>query len=1186
MSKREDPQALVSSQAPSAAGSSVGLVVVSSDGNPGNDFLQEEPPFRLCHGAEHRLEVRAPDGSTWVGQPLSLHFISAEETPSRYGLSASPQFVTDTVDEDAAYRALPAAGIQWQLTAAITDTVMSGAMKLGLGSYWQAPKYPFDAQIGDYWYAITNLAWDGKVPIVEGGKPVTFTATVRSAFDRQRPVEGAMVKWTAGKREFTAEKTDADGLSRVEYLPQADDIEGGKVTFTAACTDAFNHTTIQPRELRAFVKAPWGELLTMVLKEEDGSVVKPTPLGMRLKRELKHTLTLTPVEGDDYFLEHEITLDWFEGSEKLGIDFTPKTARKMTAAGLSWTITGGSESGEFVLQAWSQALGQEVPFVLPGVQMSANLADEAELEVEVNVDGVPPIFQRGVEKPVCIVPKAGSPLGRMKLDATLKFVRLSNDIPATQIPADPPYNTPSAVTDRGALWTLKGSTGGDSGQFSLQVEMPGFTTPLMLDRGLMMSSVLGDEAQVLIDGKLLGDQSLILWRRETHTITLLPNAKIKSPLGKTTLKGELTFNKGSLEADKVVATPAYENKRTIPADGLSWTLRGEEVSGTFGLYFKVAGFKDPLGIPALLLSADIRKEADVTVEGMKLGDTILFARNQAHVLSIVPKKGSPLGIRDFFECWLTFNKGSLTEDKVVALPNYTEHHALTGDGLKWTLTGANISGSFGLTVNVTRFKDPVSMPALLLSADIREEADITVDGNKQTDVVLFRKQPSVLKVVPKKGSPLAIRDFFDCKLSFVPGSLTSDKVAATPKYEQARAMIAGGLEWELKGGEYSGDCNLGIHIAGFAEPASFAYVALMSSQLGDEVDVKFDAEDMVLPLILRRKKPRKVKITPKSGSPLVRMNGQCKMTFTSGSLTADKVTASPAYNSERPMTASGLEWTLTGADVSGTFGLNFHMTRLQALALSNAALLSQNLLDEVDVTLDGEAPTNPMIFRRGAGRKIKVKPKPGSPLLLNNGDCSISYWNDSGVPAGKVTANPAFANKRQMVANGLEWTVTGKDVSGTFKLNVHMEKYTGFTSKEAALLAKNLIDEVDVTINGGPVHIPMVLRLSSVNTLKLMPKSGSPLARVPGKYKMTITEDSLTARSMRVDPAFNNERELNAGKLEWRIDQFSTQGQCFLNLHMTAFADNEKIAIQTAVLAKTNKVGDKEDPNALLVDQQ
>ena len=1098
-----------------AAETAVRLVVLAPDGEPENAIHQDTPPFKLCHGATHRLEVKATGGSTWIEQPLSLHFLSNEDAPSRYGLSATPQLVTATVDEEDAYQPLNATGVEWQLMAQITDTVASGEVMLGLGSWWQAPKYPIGAQVGDHWYGITDLAWDGTVPIVEGGKPVTFTVTVCSAFDVKRPIEGARVQWTAGAREFAAAETGADGQLTVEYTPSEADIEDGKVEITATCTDAFGHPTSSPLRLPAFVKAPWDELMTMVLREEDGTVVDPSVLGMRLTRGGKYKLTLTPASEDSYFVGHTIALDWFEGSlrrraNQLGIDFEPKGGHTMPKDGLTWDIFAGEESGQFTLKAWSETLGQDVPFLLPGVQMSANLADEADLTPAAqDEDGVPPIFQRGVGKPVRIVPKAGSPLADMALDATLKFVPLPDDIPATQIPAEPAYNAPNLVTATGALWTLLGSANGDSGQFSLQVEMPGFTAPLTLDKGLMMSSVLGDEAKVLIDGAPLGDASLFLWRNDDPWITLQPRADIKSPLGKTTLKGELLFKKGSLESDKVKAAPDYEEQHTI-VDDLRWNLKGENVSGTFSLQIKVSGFEEPLEIPALLMSEDIRDEANITIDGKELSSTVIFFRSQEHELKVEPKAGSPLRARDFFKSSLTFMDGSLTADKVKAEPNYAEDYPLPAEGLPWTLKGENVSGTFTLKVNVSGFKTPVEIPVILLSGDLRDEADITV-GNRSTNgtgatppkreiqSIFWIGERRTVSIQLKAGSPLLLLNQ-KATLRFVEkdAHLKKGALLATPAYDEETPTLTDQVfTWSIDPSNDHGQFSLRVEVPIFSTQWEMETGSLMSRVLTDEARVEIGGlslEDGKR--VLYRGILYPIRLVPRAeiNSPLAKTGLSGWITLEDSSLAPEKVKMVPGYGQHQGMRPDGLTWDLTGQDVSGTLGLAIHVNGFNSsIALPNILLLSQSIFDEVDFSLSGVK--NGRHLYRYYAYSVSVSPKVGGVLERLAFQCWINYSSDMGKSTEHIMwSNPEFLSKHSLTSEGLKWGLMCFNSSDRGHLKLFMDVYPQGESKERLyIVATHLENEITALIDGEPFNSANNIFLGTrPRVITLKPKEGSP----------------------------------------------------------------------------------------------
>ena len=1045
------------------------LVVLEPDGDPGNDISQDTPPFKLCHGAQHRLEVNAPDGSTWAGQKLSLHWMGADgDLPARYGLNATPPFVTKNLDDEANYQPLAADGANWRLTSEITDSVESGDVALGLGSYWQALKYPIAAQVGDFWYSITELEWDSSVPVVEGSRPVTLTATVHSAFNEERLIQGAKVTWTVGNQTPTVIETDANGQSKFQFILLENDIVDDHVTITAACEDAFEHKLSSVRTLRAFVQAPWLDQLTIVLRKKDGPPVEETALGKRVVRGGAYELVLAMKDGEsDYFLDHMISLDWFEDSKDLGIDFFPEGARKMPAEGLSWDITGGDESGEFRLQVWSQALGEGVPFPVKGVQLSANLIDEVDVKIDEDSLTSPLIFRRGTGRKIKVTPKSGSPLARMK---------------------------------------------------------------------------------------------------ENCRMTLVDGSQVPS--------------------DKMTADPAFDVAKEMTASGLEWTVTGVEVSGTFGLDVHMVGYTGFTLRDGVLLSQNLLDEVDVTVDDKAPTNPLVFRRGTGRTIKVKPKSGSPLLLNNG-DCSMSYwGESQVPSGKVMANPVFGDKNPMVASGLEWMVTGVEVSGTFRLDVHMVGYTGFTLQDGVLLSQNLLDEVDVTVDDKAPTNPLVFRRGTGrTIKVKPKSGSPLLLNNG-DCSMSYWGESLVpSGKVTASPVFGDKNPMVASGLEWTVTGVEVSGTFGLNVHMVGYTG-FTFLDGVLLSQNLLDEVEVTIDGKALTGPLVFHRGTGRTIKVRPKSGSPLLLNNGGCSMSYWGESqVPSGKVTASPVFGHKTPMVAKGLEWTVTGVEVSGTFGLNVHMEGYSGFTLRDGVLLSQNLLDEVEVTIDGKALTGPLVFHRGTGRTIKVRPKSGSPLLLNNGGCSMSYWGESQVPSGKVTASPVFGHKTPMVAKGLEWTVTGVEVSGTFGLNVHMEGYSGFTLRDGVLLSQSLIDEVDVTINGGGVRIPMILRLSSTNKMKLVPKSGSPLARVPGKYKMTFTEGSLTARDMRVAPPFNEEHELNGGKLEWKIDQLSVQGMCSLNLHMTEFADEDKIVIQTTVLS-TSKDEINEASNTLLGNRQ
>ena len=132
------------------------------------------------------------------------------------------------------------------------------------------------------------------------------------------------------------------------------------------------------------------------------------------------------------------------------------------------------------------------------------------------------------------------------------------------------------------------------------------------------------------------------------------------------------------------------------------------------------------------------------------------------------------------------------------------------------------------------------------------------------------------------------------------------------------------------------------------------------------------------------------------------------------------------------------------------------------LKLSNALLLSLDLNDEVEMTVDGSAQTDSITFRRKVPQTISFKPKKNSPISQSK----LKYWlafDDSGsLSSQQVGSVPNYGNQFSGHTNPA-WTVTGTDVSGTFGLQLHMEGFTTPVKRGLwLLLSQKVEDEFDL----------------------------------------------------------------------------------------------------------------------------
>lgn len=327
MSKSEDLQAQAPSTLAKVADSPLRLVVYPQGGKPEDGIEQNEPPFKLCHCAEHRLYVKAPDGSKWVEQKLALYWQAGR--PDSYRLRADPSFLFESTlppeDERSFKKLSRETGANWVLTAMGGEAAQSGEnLKLALGSYWQAPKYGFLVHVGDFHYAVTELQWNNVVPVVDPPTAAILTATVTSPYDADRVMSGKPVCFELNGEPYGAPiLTGDDGMAHLLYTPQPEEIGAeNRVTINAYCVDELGETSERiSRTLPAFASNGWPDQLKVELRDSEG-LVPSTALGVRLTRGVTYTVTLIPEKGSAY-VDQPTKLMWPEGEAQLGIDLTP-----------------------------------------------------------------------------------------------------------------------------------------------------------------------------------------------------------------------------------------------------------------------------------------------------------------------------------------------------------------------------------------------------------------------------------------------------------------------------------------------------------------------------------------------------------------------------------------------------------------------------------------------------------------------------------------------------------------------------------------------------------------------------------------------------------------------------------------------------------------------------------------------
>jgi len=765
---------------------------------------QKAPPYKVCHGARHRLDISDVASDSWRGQKTSLGWYD-EALPTEFGLQASPPFNRGEPDEDS-YQELdePTA---WLLTASGNRDLLSGDLELGIHSFWQAQISTLAVSVGDYVHDLSEIGGGDHALVIddETANKVVLTTTAYNHFQEARKVEGVEVEWRVNGELRTTTPTDEQGQSSWQYAPVAGDIVSDswvEVTATVRSGVEGGQPSVQLKQLRVFATSPWPSQVDVFL---DGKAVDFKSLGVHLSRGDKgRNLLLKPKDIDDnYFIGKDVTLASPGGSaEKLGISFAPKTAQRMTKEGVQWTFdAGSSERGVFDLECSTPELS--VPLVMRGCQLSASLADEVELTFHGTVHKAWNVYRYRTSQRVSLLPKSDSPLQAYTPNTWMSFTKIT--LEQDEMGAVPGYEgAVRPLVSEGLEWSLNAKS--TSGTFGLAFHVDGFSLPLTLDNCAVLSPVVSDEVTLTFEQKKLS-LPLVFIREKARTFSVVPNAK--SPLVDMGFDAKLEFLPGTVTTGNVGAVPDFSVGQPLTAAGATWTLTGSKVSGTFGLKLNVdlfAAFELKVG-EAILMSSSLADEADLDVDPY-------FIQNQETRVRLVAKSGSPLATSRLKTNLQFVQTGELVAQHIFADPPYGKDGVISASGFVWRLYGGAKSGWFSLSCHVEEFTEPlVSAELLVISRRLEDEVDVYVNGLPLTSPTVFiTYELGALKLLVKPGSPLERIADLTGTLVFVEkeGGLLSAQVPFWPTYGEPQSVTGRELHWTLYPATKSG--TFGVEI--------------------------------------------------------------------------------------------------------------------------------------------------------------------------------------------------------------------------------------------------------------------------------------------------------------------------------------------------------------------------------------
>ncbi|HGM5579775.1 TPA: hypothetical protein ACKP22_001449 [Pseudomonas putida] len=667
---------------------------------------QTTPPFKLCHGATYSLQVR----DAWLGQKLSVLWSgngNVDTQPERFGLTTDPRLNIDESDEENRYPQPKDGTSTWRFSASAAKALTSGALPLGLGSYWRAEKHELQAQLGDFRFELEPLGWDKIEPILEWGNSTTLTARVTNLVAAQRKIVGQKVVWLLDGQEYDTTVTDDEGQTHLVYKPTDDDQDSDyQVRITAQCVDELENSDQKHQVVKVYAKSPWSSQLEIwvddYLVEDLGSLV------LILNTGRVHTLILKPKGDDEFFKDKHLTLQWpTEVDAQSDVSFSPTGPQEMTAEGVVWQVSSGRRGTEFVLEVTTSSLSS--PLQLSGITMSSDLADEVELTYgpEGTENGSMWVVNWDEVQSVRLAPKPDSFLAQAGRKATLRFVG------SDEYPLDKQDQTPSPAFDLGVdlkaqvAWEIK--FGAKSGLFGLAVEVQGFSTSLPIPC-VVLSRSLEDEATLSLSASEPIEPCAPWVVHHMQVAELYIQPKPQSPLALSGRKIRLAFvgdEDYPVGKEDQVVVPPFDRWVDFEGPHGGWGINFGTQSGLLGLDINVEGFSSSLRVECVLLSSKVEDEVEVSTSGRRDADgsTWLFTVVSQTEMFMKPRQESLLR-RVGGKASLAFvpsDKDPVDEWDQVPYPAFGVQLEILERAVGWDFGAGDEAGLFGLAFQIEGF---------------------------------------------------------------------------------------------------------------------------------------------------------------------------------------------------------------------------------------------------------------------------------------------------------------------------------------------------------------------------------------------------------------------------------------------------------------------------------------------------
>jgi len=299
----------------------------------------------------------------------------------------------------------------------------------------------------------------------------------------------------------------------------------------------------------------------------------------------------------------------------------------------------------------------------------------------------------------------------------------------------------------------------------------------------------------------------------------------------------------------------------------------------------------------------------------------------------------------------------------------------------WAVEGNTKSGKFQLSLEGKDMTTPITVAiSKLISTNLNDEGEVWFGGQpiSREGIVFFRGRPMDVELKPRPDSPI---EGYPISLTRkVNSPLQHNDLSSAPRFDPFERTH----KWSVTGANRSGIFELKMTGQGMTTPITVTDIKLLSTRLGDEVEVKIGEQDIPPGgAVFFRGQAKLVELKPRLGSPIAGHRIALTRQVTSLPLQHNDLSSAPRFDPFEP----NLQWRVTGANRSGSFELKMTGQDMTTpITVSGNRLLSTNLANEATPLFDGRAIPTGEVFVGGVTKVLTLDytgPLRGVPLRLN-----------------------------------------------------------------------------------------------------------------------------------------------------------------------------------------------------------